>query len=51
MVKVLRLDAFLKTSEGFLVSSSQFVVADPLEHQLVREDAIVINLKSILIEC
>ena len=50
VMEILRLDSVLKAHERFLVSLHKFIIANPLEHELVREDPVIINPKPILIK-
>ena len=42
-------DAFVEGGEGLLLSV-QFVVGDPLEHELVGENLVVVDLQTVLVE-
>ena len=49
-MEVLGGNSFLETDQGFGVTFGQFVITNPLEHQLVRKYPIVIDFQTIFIK-
>ena len=50
LMEVGRVSAIVKTGKGLVVSLDHFAVAEPLEHQLVGEDGVVVDAEAIFIE-
>ena len=50
LVEICRVGSVIEAGQSQLVSLNYFAVAEPFEHQLVREDALVVDLESVFIE-
>lgn len=50
LVEICRVGSIVEAGQSQLVTLNYFAVAEPFEHQLVRKDALIVDLESVLIE-
>ena len=49
-MEVSRVSSIIETRQGLAVPLDHFAVAYPFEHELIREDAFVVNPQSVFVE-